>query len=109
MFWALPQHALNNLFPVAWNPYHIFGPRELISYIQTTKLTMIRGFTQEKKTACLLLWVLIVDKWNCNKLGKDNPYSEDEYTIGRGEMVDLFILLMSPAISCSSKYLYILL
>jgi hypothetical protein len=56
-----------------------------------------------------LLWVLIVDKWNRDKFGKDGPYREDEYTIGRGEMVDLFILLMSPAISCSSKYLFILL
>lgn len=29
-------------------------------------------------------------------------YSEEEYIIGRGEMEDLFILLISAAISCSS-------
>lgn len=39
--------------------------------------------------------------YNCSECGslREASYSEDEYKIGRGEMVDLFILLMSPAIS----------
>lgn len=30
----------------------------------------------------------------------ENTYNVDEYRIGSGEMVDLFILLISPAMSC---------
>lgn len=31
---------------------------------------------------------------------EDITHSVEEYTIGRGEMVDLLILLISPAMSC---------
>jgi len=91
------QHGTHIIYLDQENSSHTFRP--LNSWI----------YTRKKNIACLLLWVLIVDKWNRDKFGKDGPYREDEYTIGRGEMVDLFILLMSPAISCSSKYLFILL
>lgn len=37
------------------------------------------------------------DIWN--QLEED-AYSVEEYRIGRGEMEDLLILLISPAISC---------
>ena len=34
------------------------------------------------------------------EFGKKVTYSVEEYTIGSGEMEDLFILLMSAAMSC---------
>lgn len=39
----------------------------------------------------------------CNDLGEIFTHSVEEYTIGRGEMEDLLILLISPAMSCLIK------
>lgn len=69
MLWILSQHALDYLLPA--------------------KGTVSATHKKQK---------LSENCWKCGGLG-EATYSEDEYTIGRGEMEDLFILLISPAIS----------
>lgn len=37
--------------------------------------------------------------------GRQHTHSEEEYTVGIGDMEDLFILLINPAMSCPNIFI----
>lgn len=80
MFWTLPQHALNNLLPVMFKTFHLYLDRE------QSPMNCVRLIFEMTLRFCLGFG--------------ENTYNVDEYRIGSGEMEDLLILLISPAMSC---------
>lgn len=79
MFRTFPEHALDNLFPVNSKPYHRFSYLGFVVDLKPFHHTNFEGTT----------------------------HSVEEYTIGRGEMEDRLILLISPAISCNQLMKFI--
>lgn len=107
MFWIFPQHALYQPLPV------IQKPSNLNRYI--LPLYMINTTTTGEVIIKLLgeSWALIrISNSYVGRLlevlvgississKEQATYNEDEYIVGSGEIVDRFILLTSPAMSC---------
>jgi hypothetical protein len=56
VFWVLPQHALNNLFPVAWNSSIIYWPRESSYTFRPLKLQWYtHGYSGEEKYSMTII------------------------------------------------------